>query len=368
MAYGEEMDNGDANVFRMQSFLRRKINILRTRLYDAHGFYNEEETKQLIKWMSQIRPDVIHLHNIHNHFVHVGMLFDYIKMHNIPVVWTLHDCWPFTGHCAYFDYSNCEKWEMGCGHCPSLREYPPTWFFDRTRKNFEKKKGTFTGVANLTLVTPSQWLADLTRLSFLKEYPVKVINNGVDTNAFQPSAKNLKADLGISDKKMLLAMASVFDRRKGTEYLLQLPKLLKDDEVLVLVGLSDSQKNLFTQDKCIGVGRTNNIAELADYYSTADVFINPTLEDNFPTTNIEALACGTPVVTFRTGGSPESVDETVGRVVEKGDLQALLQSAREVFATGKDVYSNHCVEKARRLYNKDIQYMKYIELYKNVKS
>lgn len=369
VAYGYETGAAHvANTICLQGWLRRKANIFRTRLFDHHGFYNEEETHRLIKWMDKIHPDIIHLHNIHNHYVHVGRLFEYIKQNDIPVVWTLHDCWPFTGHCAYFNYSGCEKWKIGCGNCPSLRNYPPTWFFDRTDKNYRLKRDTFTGVKKLTLVTPSKWLAGLTRDSFLNEYPVEVINNGVDTNVFCPSENNIKNSLDICGKKIFLAMATIFDRRKGTEYLLQLPKLLNDDEVLVLVGLAEAQKKVFAQDRCIGLGRTNNVSELAAYYSAADVFINPTLEDNFPTTNIEALACGTPIVTFRTGGSPESVDETVGCVVEKGDLQAMLHSCREIISRGKDFYSSNCVEKARKLYNKDIQYMKYIELYKNAES
>ena len=367
-AFGPEIDNGEERILRLQSILRRKINILRTRFFDGHGFYNEHETKLLLRYLDEIRPDVIHLHNLHNHFVHVGMLFNYIKENQIPVIWTLHDCWPFTGHCAHFDYSKCNRWKKGCGHCPCLSNYPPTWFFDRTERNYKNKKNSFTGVKDLTLVTPSQWLAELTRQSFLSEYPVEVINNGVDTNIFKPLINDVKERLGISGKKMLIAMATSFNRMKGTDYLLQLPKMLNDDEVLVLVGLADDQKKVFSQDRCIGLGRTNNVSELAAYYSAADVFINPTLEDNFPTTNIEALACGTPVVTFRTGGSPESVDETVGCVVEKGDLQAMLHSCREIISRGKDFYSSNCVEKARKLYNKDIQYMKYIELYKYAKS
>ena len=359
--------------------LRRKLNILRTRLFDGHGFYNEFETQVLLQKMEVFRPDVIHLHNIHNHYVHVGRLFDYIKKHQIPVVWTLHDCWPFTGHCAYFDYSHCNKWRTCCHDCPSLREYPPTWFFDRTTRNFRRKKEAFSGVNNLTIVTPSQWLADLTRESFLKEYPVEVINNGVDTGIFNVSSKDIKEQLGISDKKMLLAMATTFDRRKGTDYLQQIPGLLKENEVLVLVGLAEEQKKLFAQNKCIGLGRTNSVSELAAYYSSADVFINPTLEDNFPTTNIEALACGTPVVTFNTGGSIESVlDEehvveedgikrtSVGMVVPQGDLSAMIAASREIINRGKESYAKACREKAVRLYNKDIQYMKYVNLYNEV--
>ena len=378
-AFGPEIDNGDRNILCLQSILRRKLNILRTRLFDGHGFYNEEETRRLIRWIEQIHPDIIHLHNIHNHFVHVGRLFEYIKEHNLPMIWTLHDCWPFTGHCAYFDYTGCEKWKTGCGSCPSLRNYPPTWFFDRTNSNYQLKKKTFTGVDNLTLVTPSCWLAELTRNSFLKEYPVETINNGVDTTVFRPTKNNVKERLGIGGKKILLAMATMFDRRKGTEYLQQLPKWLNDNEVLVLVGLAEDQKKLFRQDRCIGLGRTNSVEELAAFYSSADVFINPTLEDNFPTTNIEALACGTPVVTFNTGGSIESVldyekvvevngikETSVGMVVSQGDLSALIAAAREIFYRGKQSYIAACRNKAVKHYNKDIQYLKYINLYKQI--
>lgn len=361
---GEAMD--DYSLCLQRNKLRRKLNILYTRLFDVHGFYNEYETNVLLRYIEETHPDVIHLHNIHNHYVHVGRLFEYIKEHNIPVVWTLHDCWSFTGHCAYFDYVHCDKWKTNCHDCPSLRDYPPTWFFDRTDKNYKLKRKTFTGVKNLTLVTPSRWLANLTRESFLKEYPVETINNGVDTNVFRPTENNIKERLGISNKKMLLAMASVFDRRKGTDYLLQLPQLLNDDEVLVLVGLGENQKKLFSKKRCIGIGRTNSVNELAGFYSAADVFINPTLEDNFPTTNIESLACGTPVVTFNTGGSPESVDGIVECVVEKGDIQGLLKSVRELTSKGKYFYTANCVEKARKRFNKDIQYMKYVELYKKI--
>lgn len=379
VAFGPEIDNGDEHILRLQSILRRKLNILRTRLFDSHGFYNEEETRRLLKWIDLIRPDIIHLHNIHNHYVHVGWLFDYIKKHQIPVVWTLHDCWPFTGHCAYFDYAHCEKWKDGCYECPSLRDYPPTWFIDRTNKNYKLKRDTFTGVKNLTLVTPSRWLADLTCASYLKEYPVEVINNGVDTDAFKMSNNIIKERLGISGKKMLLAMATTFDRRKGTEFLQELPKLLNDNEVLVLVGLAEEQKKLFDYVRCIGIGRTNNVTELATYYASADVFINPTLEDNFPTTNIEALACGTPVVTFNTGGSVESVldnenvidvngrkETPVGMVVPQGNLPALIAAAREIFNRGRQSYIEACRNKAVKHYNKDIQYLKYIELYRHI--
>lgn len=367
VAYGcETISHNDFHTLCLQGTIRRKLNILRTRLFARHAFYNEYETKKLLKYLDEVNPDIIHLHNIHNHYVHVGMLFDYIKQRNIPVVWTLHDCWSFTGWCAHFDYERCEKWKSGCNNCKLKHRYPYSWFYARSRNNFADKKRVFCGVQNLLLVTPSQWLASLTRESFLKEYPVEVINNGVNTDVFKPSGVDVKTKLGIVGKKMILAMAMRFTRLKGSDYLLSLPQYLNEDEVLVFVGMQKTQFHLLPKEKCIGVLRTNSPQELAEYYSAADVFINPTLEDNFPTTNIEALACGTPVITFQTGGSVESVDEKTGFVVPQGDLNAMLQTIRVVESRGKEYYSAACREKALEKYNKDKQYYKYIDLYKNL--
>lgn len=367
VAYGcETISHNDSHTLCLQGTIRRKLNILRTRLFARHGFYNEYETNKLLKYVDEVKPDIIHLHNIHNHYVHVGMLFDYIKQKNIPVVWTLHDCWPFTGWCAYFDFAQCDRWKLGCHHCPSKHEYPFTWFFDRSKSNFQKKKESFCGVKNLTLVTPSQWLADITRKSFLKDYSVQCINNGVDTELFLPVKTDLKNRLGITDKKMILAIAAKLSKRKGVDYLLQLLQKLNQDEVLVLLGLTEKQISRLPKGNCFGVSYTNSVQELAEYYSAADVFINPTLEDNFPTTNIEALACGTPVITFQTGGSVESVDEKTGFVIPQGNLDAMLQAIRVVESRGKEYYLKACREKAVEKYNKDKQYYKYIDLYKKL--
>ena len=369
-----------SNTFCMQGFLRRKFNILRTRLFDNHGFYNEFETDKLLRWLDIIHPDIIHLHNIHNHYIHVGKLFEYIKKNDISVVWTLHDCWSFTGHCAHFDYANCEKWKTGCNKCPCLKEYPPTWFFDRSLKNYEDKKNAFCGVKNMTIITPSRWLADFIPKSFLKNYPVKVINNGVDIQKFIPNANIPKTiEEQTNGKKVILAMAAGLGERKGGGYIKQLPPLLNEDEILLLVGGGARKLASLFPNKCIGIEYTNNVNELAGYYSLADVFINPTLEDNFPTTNIEAMSCGTPVVTFRTGGSIESVldDEIiyndgdieqtkVGMVVPKGDISSMLCAIRKIEAKGKLFFADSCRNKVIEKYEKNKQYQEYIKLYQNI--
>ena len=255
------------NTICLQGSWQRKFNILRTRLFDHHGFYNEAETRKLIRWMDEIHPDIIHLHNIHNHYVNVKMLFDYIKKKNIPVVWTLHDCWTMTGHCSHFDYAKCDKWKTECHSCKLLKEYPPTWFFDKSRQNYRDKKQCFTGVEKLIVVSPSEWLAGIVRQSYLREYDVRVINNGVDTSVFDPDACNsdidVKSKLGIQGKKMILALMSVWQKNKGTEYISKLADFLNNDEVLVVVGLKPNQMDNLPQRNCIGISRTNTVIVLS---------------------------------------------------------------------------------------------------------
>lgn len=369
----------ERNSLLLQSKKELKVSQIQSRLFARHGFYNVNATKKLLSYIDEIKPDILHLHNIHGYYVHCGMLFDYIKAHHIPVVWTLHDCWAFTGWCAYFDYSGCDRWKTQCKHCPSKDDYPKAWFTSRARSNYELKKRTFTGVENLTLVTPSRWLADLTRESYLREYPVKVINNGVDTSVFKPSMNHVKADLGVEGKKIFLAVAGGLEKRKGRDYLLKIPELLNDDEVLVILGVRKDQIKLLPKSKCVGIPYTNSVEDLASIYSAADVFINTTLEDNFPTTNIEAMACGTPVITFNTGGSIEPVldqdfveesknysKSSVGGVVPKGDCNSLLALAREYMKTERADLSNACVNKVDSFYNKEKQYKRYLSLYKNI--
>lgn len=367
VGYGHgDFSDDNSRVFRMQGKLNLKLSILKTRLWGRHGFYNYKSTRCLLNFIDQVNPDVIHLHNIHGHYLNIKLLFNYIKSKAIPVVWTLHDCWAFTGWCAYFDYKQCGKWKTECNHCPSLKDYPCTWFFDTSRKNYYDKKSLFLGVENLVLVTPSQWLANLSRESFLNNYPVKVIHNGTDISVFKPCGDNIKEKLGIGGKKMILAIAARLEPRKGAKYLLRLPYLLNGDEVLVLLGLTKEQLSVIPSERCIGIEYTNSLEELASYYSAADVFINPTLEDNFPTTNIEALACGTPIVTFRTGGSIEVINNTTGFVVDKGDINGLLKSIRVILQKGKSAYMEACRGMAVAEFNKEKQYVKYINLYKTL--
>lgn len=377
--YGYKPDMSErTRIFRIDTERELFISKVQTKLIGHHGFNNIHETIRLLKWIDKINPDIIHLHNIHNHYVNIELLLTYIKKNHIPCVLTMHDCWTFTGHCAYFDYSGCNKWQTECKKCPNLKDYPVTYaLIDPSRWNFMHKRKLFADL-DVTLVTPSKWLAGLVKLSYLKEKHCTVINNGVDLEIFKTRENDIKMKLGIQRKTMILAMASGFTKRKGIDYLLKIPGMLTDNEVLVLVGVKPEQKHLLPKEKCIGIERTNNVNELAEYYSAADVFINTTLEDNFPTTNIEALACGTPVVTFNTGGSIESVSDgenhieygkitmtNVGAIVPQRNIDLLLTAVRKICSSGKKFQAS-CRAKAESQYEKTYQYTKYVKLYQNI--
>jgi len=340
--------------------------VLISRLFDQHGFGSKTATNRFIEEIEILDPDIIHLHNIHGYYLHIGILFNFLKVINKPVVWTFHDSWPYTGHCAYYESVNCEKWKIECHHCPKTKMYPQSWFFDNSQKNFKKKKVLFTGINNMHIITPSKWLKDQIKESFLKNYPIGVIHNGVDLKIFKPSnSVNFLSSQGIKKKLTVLGVASIWDKRKGLQDFIDLAKLLNNSFQIVLIGLSKSQiKSLPKNMK--GILRTENVQELARWYSSAAVFINPTSQDNFPTTNIEALACGTPVITYDTGGSPEAIDENTGLVVDKGDINGLKNAIDTIITEKKKFSVVLCNERAKKYFNKDDRFMDYYNLYKEL--
>lgn len=304
------------------------IHALLTRSLDLQGFCSYFATRRLLKEMDRIHPDLIWLHNIHGYYLQVELLFAWLKKHpEVEVRWTLHDCWAFTGHCAYFTMARCEQWKTGCRNCSQLKSYPKTFGSDHVDRNYLRKKKAFCGVKNLKLITPSAWLAGLTRESFLREYPVEVIHNKIDTQVFHPCSSDFRSRYGIEDRYMLLGVAVGWEETKGFPDVLSLRELLDERFVIVLVGVSDRQIQGLPPG-IIGLKRTAIQQQLAELYSTADVFINPTHQDNYPTVNLEARACGTPVVTYDVGGSPESADPD--NVLPEGDLVGMAQRIREI--------------------------------------
>jgi len=362
MAYGRGDDQVDQKSIRIGNKADVYWHGLVTRLSGRHGFSSKKATRSLLAKVDEIKPDAIHLHNIHGYYLNIELLFNYIKANEIPIIWTLHDCWAFTGHCAYFDYVGCEKWKTGCYECPQIHTYPKSLFIDYSRKAFERKKNLFTEVKNMTIVTPSKWLKDLVGESFLKEYETIVIHNGVDIKTFSPK-KIDKTKYGINPESfVILGVAAQFSPRKGLKYFLELSETMSHDTTIFLVGLNEKQMKSLPKN-VVGMKRTENIDQLVEIYSMADVFVNPTLEDNFPTTNLEAMACGTPVITFRTGGSPETVDENTGIVVKKGDTEGLLNAIEIVKKRGKEEYTKNCRKRVIERFDSGDRFIEYIKLY-----
>ena len=324
IAYGRETvpEQYQKYAVRIGSDLDVKCHGLQSRIFDNTGFGSKKATEKFLQWADVYNPAVLHLHNIHGYYIHIGLLFDWIKKRpNMKVIWTLHDCWTFTGHCSHFDFAGCDRWKTGCHDCPQKKEYPKSLLFDNSRNNWLNKKELFTGIKHMTIVTPSRWLAGLVKQSFLKEYPVEVIHNGIDLDVFKPTPSDFRQKHGLENKKIILGVASTWDRRKGLYDFIELSKILDDNYQIVLVGLSQKQISELPEN-ILGIERTNSTKELAEIYTAADVFFNPTYEDNYPTVNLEAQACGTPVITYHTGGSVESVPKE--NIVEKGNLQEIV--------------------------------------------
>ena len=321
------------------------------------GFEGKAATRELIKKLDGFQPDIIQLHNLHSHACNLEILFSWIKEKRVKVFWTFHDCWAYTGGCMYYDAAGCERWKTGCGDCPQKKAF--SYLFDCSASMYKKKKALFSDL-NLTIITPSKWLADEVKRSFLRDHPVKVIYNGIDLNVFSPAASDFKERYGIKDKKIVLGVAMEWGKRKGLDVFIELSERLKDDYKVVLAGV-DSETAGKLPSGIVTVPKTKSANELAEIYSAADVFVDPTREDNFPTVNLEALACGTPVVTFRTGGSPEALDETCGAVVEKNDVDALEHEIRRVCET-KPYSREACRQRAEKFGEAD-KFMEYILLY-----
>lgn len=341
------------------------FHVLLTRLFDLHGLGSYFSTKRLLNKIENINPDVIILHNIHGYYLNYKLLFKYLQKQKVPVFWVLHDCWAFTGHCAYFEYAGCNKWQKACGSCPLKNEYPKSFYLDNSRFQFFLKKRLYNNLSNLTLVPVSQWLADLTSKSILCHFPIKVIHNGVDVSIFNPDKLvNLNKKFGLNKDYYVLGVAAVWDYRKGLQYFKELSQRLRSEYQIVLVGLNNDQIKSLPHN-IIGLSCTNNAEELAGLYAGSNVFVNPTLEDNFPSTNIESLACGTPVVTFDTGGSPEAIDGETGIIVEKGNVEKMVAAIQAICEDGKTKYLEKCRNRAVHHYDMNNCFQKYIDLFNN---
>lgn len=327
---GESFGIDQKDGIRIGSLFENYLDGVITRVFDNAGFNSKSATKKFLERVDEISPDIIHIHNLHGYYIHVGLLFEYIKKKGIKVVWTLHDCWSFTGHCCYFDFLNCDKWQTGCNNCLETKIYPKA-FFDSSKKNYMRKKEIFTSLDKdkVILVTPSKWLEKIIKKSYLKDYETRTIVNGINISDFSVTDNDIRKKYSLGNSRIVLGVANKWDRRKGLDDFISLSQMLGDGYAFIAIGVDDAQMAKLPPE-VIGIKGTNSVKELAKYYSAADVYVNPTYEDNYPTTNMEAQACGCPVITYKTGGSCENIIDGYGFSVEKGNLDSLCKAVKHI--------------------------------------
>jgi glycosyltransferase involved in cell wall biosynthesis len=334
-----------------------------TRIFDAHGAGSRRATSAFLGALSEFGPDIIHLHNAHGYYLHLETLFSYIRQRRINTLWTLHDCWAFTGHCSHFIRAGCERYQSGCHDCPLKKEYPASLLFDASKKNWQNKKKILQGIETLKIICPSAWLDHIVGQSFLKDIPRTVISNGVDLSLFVPKRDaSLRGRFGIPQEQiMLLAVASPFDRRKGYDDLIELARHLSGKASLVMVGLSKKQMRRLPSN-IHGMLKTDGPEDLVRLYGEADCFLNASHEETYPTVNMEALACGTPVAAYDIGGCTEQVTPEVGLLAPCGDIGALKDAALRL-AHDKKSMSAACSARAEQFFDREKAISAYISEY-----
>ena len=362
IAFGRWCNPSQSHLIKIGGRWDKYLHFAEQRILDNEGLCSRSATKKLIRQIEEIKPDVVQLHNIHDHYLNYRLLFEYLNQTDIKVVWTFHDCWAFTGHCFHFVTKKCMRWQTSCYDCPLKNVYPKT-LLDRSAKNYDLKKELFAGNKNLTIVPCSDWMAGFVKQSFLKDKRIEVIKNGVDLSVFYPLERDAN-----NNKFSILAVSNVWNEDKGLGDIFKMRKLLPESYRITIVGLTSKQVDALPVG-IAGIERTQNVQELVRLYSDASVLINPTYADTFPTVNLEALACGTPVITYRTGGSPEAVSSETGWVVEQGDIETVALNVKSIVKMSKSevlVQRKACRERAEQEFDKEKCFNRYLQLYNDL--
>jgi len=363
IAYGRNAKTSKSKLLKIGNTFDVYSHVAKARIFDQSGFGSKLATIEFVKQIKTIDPDIIHLHNIHGYYINIEILFNYLANSKKRVVWTLHDCWSLTGHCSYFDYVKCNKWQTECYECPQSSEYPKS-FRDRSQINYKIKKKLFNSIENLTLVPVSNWLNNVLKNSFLSGYPTHVISNGVNINVFKPSYKvDVRNKYNIPEKKILVGVANVWEKRKGLSDYIKLSKALSNDFQIILIGLTNKQI-LELPSNVIGIKYVEDIQELICLYTISEIVLNLSYEETFGMTTIEGFACGTPSIVYNNTASPELITHKTGMVVEPGDIKGVVEAVHEIVNTEEKYYSN-CIERARKHYDNDVKIGSYIKLYEN---
>lgn len=364
IAYGRANKKKCSDVYQIGNKIDYYFHCLWTRVTDRNGFASRTATNKFINFIDDYSPDVIHLHNLHGYYLNIPILFEYLAKKSIPIVWTFHDCWPYTGHCPYYSAIGCNRWQTECYSCPKQHQHPASYGLEQSTRNYADKKKYFTMPKKMVITPVSKWLGTEVSKSFFREKKIEVVYNGLDLNTFKPDRNSsFKVKYKLSDKKIVLGVANVWTENKGLEDFINLSVNLPDIYKVVLVGLSRDQIEKVSHKGIIGISRTENVQQLVEIYSAADVFVNPSREETFGLVTAEALACGTPAVVYNATASPELVDEETGRVVEVGDIKGLFEAIKQI---DKQKMSVACVKRAELLFDKSINQKRYLEIYEDL--
>ena len=350
------------NAFRFSTMPEAHLHSFLSRRFCKQGYGSHVATRQLIRAIKRRSPDVVHLHNIHGHYLNFKMLFGYLNKTDIKVVWTFHDCWPMTGKCTHFTVAGCDRWKTGCYDCPQLSSYPDS-VTDRSLKNYIDKKACFTANQHLHIVTVSQWLRGVVEQSYFGGVAdVRCIYNGIDTEVFSPTESDLRKRLNLEDQFVVLGVSSVWKDAKGLREFIELAKIADEGVAIVMIGLTEEQRAELPPS-VVGVPTVSDQRTLAQYYSMADVLLNLSAEETFGLVVAEALACGTPAVVLDSTACPEVVDEHTGIVIESGAPMTVMAALDTIRARGKASYADACTERARTLFSKERMQREYLNLY-----
>lgn len=361
--YTSVSEDEDKNVFRIGNTFDHKLHSLLSKIFGLQGYFSYSATWKLIRHLKEIAPDIVHLRNLHANYINLPMLLKYLAREDIATVLTLHDCWFITGKCCYYTHVNCNKWKTECHNCPALKYDNVSWFLDRSRKVFNDKKKLFNAIPRLAVYGNSQWTTDQAKQSFLKNAKyVGRIYNWIDQQIYhEVNCNDLKHKYSLDDKFVILGVSQGWSNRKGLNIFVELAKRIPDS-VIVLIGKMNCKETL--PSNIISVGQIQNIEELCKFYSLSDVFINPSLQETFGKVSAEALCCGTPIIVNNATANPELVGPKCGYVVKNNDIEEYVFYINEILRLGKKFFSEHCIQFASSNFDKDINILEYLELYK----
>ncbi|MEG1300386.1 MAG: glycosyltransferase [Erysipelotrichaceae bacterium] len=343
-----------------ESKISRLKHLMLSRITGLEGYYSFGATKKLVKELLNFNPDIVHLRILHGSYLNYGYLYKKIREMKIPVVWTMHDCWAYTGKCAYYSNLNCFKWkDATCSKCPAKKQYPESLFFDFSNYMYKRKNELFNSISDLHIVTVSDWLKCEVEQSYLNQFDIRRIYNWIDLDVFQPRESN-KLKLKYPNRFIILGVASAWSSRKGIDKFIELSKYLADNYLIILIGKCNVR---LPNKRIVSVDNISSKNELSEYYSLANVFINFSEEETFGKVAAEAISCGTPVITNSNTANPEIIDNRCGIVLKNGNMEEVLEAIKKIESNKKLFYSNACVKRANKLFNKSINCELYYSLY-----